>query len=345
MADTKPTGPINLNEAKQIMEDLFDQDSNEQPESESQDLAANNESEALAEGEAESEQLEEQALEESEELELDDVSAEESETVEEQEEVIEEPESFEIKVDGKEEKVSLDELKKGYSRQASYTRKSQELAEQRKAYDSELANVTQERQQYAQLIGQLEQQLQADTPESQPDWDALYKANPIEAARQERQWRTQEEARTKKLEAIQQEQERIRQTNEKEHANYLQSVITAENAKLTEVIPEWKDNKVAGNEKGQLREWLLDQGITNEEMQQLIKADHVKLLRKAWLYDKGVKRVSKARTKQSNSKKTVRPGSSKSTPNAQNRMIKQSRQKLQKSGRFGDAVDLIEKMI
>ena len=295
MADTKPTGPINLSEAKQIMEDLFDKDSNEQPESESQDLAANNESEALAEGEAESEQLEEQALEESEELELDDVSAEESETAEEQEEVIEEPESFDIKVDGQEEQVSLDELKKGYSRQASYTRKSQELAEQRKAYDSELANVTQERQQYAQLIGQLEQQLQADTP-SQPDWDALYKANPIEAARQERQWRTQEEARTKKLEAIQQEQERIRQTNEKEHANYLQSVITVENAKLTEVIPEWKDNKVAGNEKGQLREWLLDQGITNEEMQQLIKADHVKLLRKAWLYDKGVKRVSKART-------------------------------------------------
>lgn len=39
---------------------------------------------------------------------------------------------YKVKVDGKEQEVSLEELTKGYMRQADYTRKTQELAERRK---------------------------------------------------------------------------------------------------------------------------------------------------------------------------------------------------------------------
>ena len=50
------------------------------------------------------------------------------------EEVIEEPvdEAYTIKVDGEESQVSLEELQDGYQRQADYTRKTQELADERK---------------------------------------------------------------------------------------------------------------------------------------------------------------------------------------------------------------------
>ena len=42
-----------------------------------------------------------------------------------------------LKVDGEEITVTMDELKKGYSRQSDYTKKTQELAEQRKALEEE----------------------------------------------------------------------------------------------------------------------------------------------------------------------------------------------------------------
>ena len=43
-----------------------------------------------------------------------------------------------LKVDGEEITVTMDELKKGYSRQSDYTKKTQELAEQRKAIEEEV---------------------------------------------------------------------------------------------------------------------------------------------------------------------------------------------------------------
>jgi hypothetical protein len=51
----------------------------------------------------------------------------------------EEPELYVVKVGGKEERVSLDELTNGYQRQQDYTRKTQELAQQRQEISQMLA--------------------------------------------------------------------------------------------------------------------------------------------------------------------------------------------------------------
>ncbi len=49
-------------------------------------------------------------------------------------EVTEEPsgEAYTVKVDGEEQEVSLEELRDGYQRQSDYTRKTQELASERR---------------------------------------------------------------------------------------------------------------------------------------------------------------------------------------------------------------------
>ena len=49
-------------------------------------------------------------------------------------EVSEEPsgETYSVKIDGKHQEVSLEELRDGYQRQSDYTRKTQELASERK---------------------------------------------------------------------------------------------------------------------------------------------------------------------------------------------------------------------
>jgi len=58
-------------------------------------------------------------------------------------EVSEEPAgSYTVKVDGSEEQVSLDELRDGYQRQSDYTRKTQELASERKRLQQAEAIVT-----------------------------------------------------------------------------------------------------------------------------------------------------------------------------------------------------------
>ena len=59
-------------------------------------------------------------------------------------EVQQEPvdESYTVKVDGSEEQVSLDELRDGYQRQADYTRKTQELASERRRLEQAEAIVS-----------------------------------------------------------------------------------------------------------------------------------------------------------------------------------------------------------
>ena len=64
-------------------------------------------------------------------------------------------EAFVVKVDGKDTEVTLDELLAGYSRHSDYTRKTQQLSEDRKQleeyagrYVQEMANTIQVREQY-----------------------------------------------------------------------------------------------------------------------------------------------------------------------------------------------------
>ena len=89
------------------------------------------------------------------------------------EEVVEEPQQkYEVKIDGETVEVDLDELRNGYQRQQSFTRKSMELAEQRKAFEQEAAETKQLRDAYAQQLDLLSAQIQ-QTVQQEPDWRAL----------------------------------------------------------------------------------------------------------------------------------------------------------------------------
>jgi hypothetical protein len=67
-----------------------------------------------------------------------DASAEEAEY---QDEVTEEAPKYRVKANGEELEVSLDELLNGYSRTADYQKKTQSLAEQRKAVEAERGKI------------------------------------------------------------------------------------------------------------------------------------------------------------------------------------------------------------
>ena len=81
--------------------------------------------------------------------------------------------AFTVTVDGKPEEVPLDELIAGYHRYATYTKKSQELAQQRDGFGEEQQALRQTYQQYQQVLSQLHQQMQAANQPANLDWDAL----------------------------------------------------------------------------------------------------------------------------------------------------------------------------
>ena len=310
----------------------------------SQEDTAEDSEERVDESSQEGEVYEEAADEYTdEELAADDDEAELFDDEQEQDELETAESTFTVKVNGEEIEVELDELKAGYSRQADYTKKSQALAEERKSFEQDRDAVGLERQQYAQLLGALQQQLTAFN-EPKPDFDRMYEEDPLEATRVERQWTQRQAARVQKLKAIQAEQTRVAQASQQDQQQQMQQLLATEIEKLPEAIPEWKVEEVAAKEREELREYLVSQGVEEDELQALVRANHIAVLRKAMLYDRGQKRVKKA-TKAGRKTRTVKPGSRQAQVQPTSRKQKSARQRLARSGRLDDAASLLESML
>jgi len=217
------------------------------------------------------------------------------------------------------------------------------LAEERKAFQQDRDAVLLERTQYSQLLGALQQQLTA-FDEPAPDFDRMYEEDPIEASRLERQYRQRTEQRAQKMQAIAIEQQRVNDANAQEQEQQMRGLITQEAARLPEVIPEWKDDKVAAREREELKTYLLDSGVAEEELGALVRASHIAVLRKAMLFDKGQSRVRKAR-KAGQSGKTVRSGSRQQQVKPSARKTKAAYQRLKERGTAENAASLIESLL
>jgi len=302
-------------------------------------------------GEAQQPEAQAEGTETEEVVEAADESVEETDESEETEEQVEQepqlPTTLKVKVNGEEVEVTLDELQKGYSRQSDYSRKTQQLAEERKAFLSEAEAIRQERAQYATLLTALQQQLQAATQlDQQPDWDRLYDEDPIQATKLERQWRKAQEDRQAKLSAIQAEQQRVGQALEQQTAEQMKAILINEAQRLPEIIPEWKDEKVAAEGKKQLRNWLVDQGLNEVEINSLHKAEHVSILRKAMLYDQGQRKAQASVKPQPVATRPVKPGSAAVAPGSKSVTdVTRAKQRLAKTGTVNDAASVLAAML
>ncbi len=157
--------------------------------------------------------------------------------------------------------VTLDELQKGYSRTQDYTRKTQQVAEARKAAEAELQAIRAEREQYAQLLGALSEQVKT-AADPKIDWDRLYNEDPIEYVRQREVMRENRE----KAAAIQAEQQRLAEISQKEQMEQFQAVKAKESDALLEALPTWKDPAKAKAEKAMLVEFGQKMGFTPQEL-------------------------------------------------------------------------------
>ena len=291
------------------------------------------------------EELEAEATEEVEEVEEledeeydDELEEEELEANQVEEEGEEQPSIYTVSVDGVEQEVTLDELRSGYSRQSDYTRKTQELAQQRKEAEAESSAVREERAIYTQLLDQMRNQLEAGM-QNEPDWVTLAENDPVGYNSQRASW----EENKKKQNAVLAEQQRMLQQSQQEQMQNLQAQVQNEAQLLVNAIPEWQDPKKAASGRAELKQYAVTElGFSEDELNQIYDHRAVLAIRKAMLHDKTQESVKKKPVVATKAK-VARPGTSNVpvTPNKGKRL----RQRLAKSGKMSDATKVFESML
>lgn len=296
-----------------------------------------------AEAQTTEEETQEVESEDLESVEPQDEAEEDSEDVEGEEEETEEEApvetKFVVKVDGKELEVDKEELIRGYQREADYTRKTQKLAEERRLVESEFQQVRAEREQYAQVLGQLKQKVQEFEP-AEPDWNALEAQDPVEYARQ---W-THFQRRQQQLQAIQQEEARVNALRQVEQQKHLQELLIAERDKLIDKIPDWKNPEKAKAERDGVLEYGKQLGFSDAELDQVTDSRAVIALYKAWKYDQLMSKKPELQSKIKKAPKLLSPGSAGSVSSkASDKARAQNR--LAQTGSVKDAAALFDKFI
>ena len=308
------------------------------PEEDTQEEAVIEEAESI---EPEIDELEEQDEEDTEELvdeeelEFDDEEDGEEET--EVEEVEEQP-VYRVTVDGSEIEVTQDELINGYSRQQDYTRKTQELANQRKTIEQQSQELQQRDAIYAQLLPKMEAQLKGELV-NEPDWDSLYNDDPIAFVREKQIWDEKKE----KLKAAQAEQQRLQQESYAQQQQLIAQQVQEGQQKILEIIPEWKNAEVAQKEKLAIRDYGINVlGYLPQEMDAIYDYRALLGLRNAWLNSKTVEATKKKPTQKAPAR-VARPGTT--TRKKSVAPAKRAKQVLAKSGKVQDAAKVFEQFL
>ena len=271
-------------------------------------------------------------------------SYEESYESEDSEEVEQEQEQprYRVKVDGQEYDVTQDELVKGYQREADYTKKTQNLAEQRKAVEAEKGAVEQAKQlrdTYAQRLQIIEQALRSQTPSE--DLDALKEVDPIGYAVKV----AENSEKEKQLYAIRSEQARIAQMQQSEQTQHLQQVVAHEAEKLTKFLPEYADPEKGEQVRSNIKRYAESVGFSSDELSKVYDSRAVLTLYKAMQYDKLMSNKGEVTKKVGQAPKMVKSGVGKPMGSLEAEQTKRMKQQLRSSGKVSDAAKLFEKFI
>jgi len=276
----------------------------------------------------------------------DDSEADEeqgSEDEEEAEEADEQPDTpakIKVKIDGEEVEVTLEELTKGYSRQADYTKKTMALAEKAKAIEAEVSQTRAERERYAMTLAKLDEALASTTP-AEPDWARLREENPAEYAAQREDWRQRELDKA----AVQAERVRMENESAREQEAQFNAYVETQIEALSTAIPEWKDPEKAGAEKKSLMEYARTLGYTDEDLGQVYDHRLILLLRDAKRYADAIKKGKQQVATSKVVPKVLQPGSrDTSVRPSKQKALATERQRLKNSGDVRDAARLIEMM-
>ena len=251
---------------------------------------------------------------------------------------------YDVTVNGINQKVNLNELMKGYSRESDYTKKTMDLSNQRKEVESLQDNLKKEfeavkssRDQYAQQLEILSKNLKQ---EENIDWENLYQDNPAEYVRK----KAESDKRKETLQLAQQEQMRIQQEKRSEQEKVYQDYILNERKILAEKLPVYADKEKGAEFTKRLSNFAKESGYTDQEIDMMVDHRAVLLLADAYRYNQlkktklSDKKVNKAPKVVTSNASNVREDSDRKQ-NVDKRMTR-----LKKSGHIKDAQSVLKEM-
>ena len=336
-SDTTESGNLTVTDAASAIEGMLsapEDSTQEQPE------VVEEQTEEVEEVEETEEETEPEVEEEVEAEAEEEVEAEEESEVEEPE-VVEEEQTFTIKAAGEEKEVTLDELKKSYQLGSDYTKKTQEVAEQRKVIEQEAKAIIEARKvrdDYSSKLQAIEQFLngQNDNP---AELVAMKENDPVGYAVKVAEMTEKKE----QLQTVQAERARLAQEQQTESQAQMQKFVEQEQIKLAESLPEFSDKTKGEQVRNDIRSYGKKAGFTDEELSQVYDSRHVLVLHKAAQYDKLMAGKAGVKKKVAKAPKTVKSGA-KVKQNVTDIQKKQMK-RLQQTGSARDAAAIFENFI
>ena len=244
--------------------------------------------------------------------------------------------------EGQDVELEADEVKNLVLRQADYTKKTQSLAEQRKALDAERNSI----RAVQQLSAELQQEYDAlrktdDLEVDQAYWDQLKNDNPMQylIERQEYQERNLERDKSQaKLDSPHQ------QISNQQQLEFNQR-LADEQLKLAESIPEWRDSEVAKTERAQLREYGLSQNFSEKELSEVYDSRAVTVLRKAMMWDSLQSKKGSLKKKALAMPASAGASLAQASPKRKHTALTKAKQRLAKTGKRADATAAFQVML
>lgn len=264
----------------------------------------------------------------------------EDELSEEVQEEVQEPQRFRVKVDNEELEVDLDELIKGYSRTSDYTKKTQNLAEQRKAVESERTKIDEAaklRDTYAQRLQVIEQMLTQPTE----DLTALKDNDPVGYAIRV----AENMEREKQLQAVRAERESVQAKQVAENQERLKSHIAQEAERLRSAIPDFSDEVKGEVIRKEIRDYAKAVGWSDQELSQVYDHRAVLTLYRAMQFDKLQKSKPAVQKRVAEAPKSLTPGVGSPRLDKDGEMVKKLTKQLKQTGRPRDAAKLFERFL
>ena len=248
------------------------------------------------------------------------------------------PEVYTVKVDGQDVEVTLEELQNGYSRQQAYTKRSMELAEQRKAFEAEQAETRQIRDAYAQQLDQLAAQIQ-QTAQQEPDWRALAETmSERDLFLYKAEWDQQKEYQKQ----VQAEQQRIAAEKSREQEQELRKHLEVQRGEMLSRIPAWQDDDTRETERKEVITYAQRRiGFSEEEIANASDARAIELLYKAWRWDTLQDKAPAAKKRTRKAPKMAKAGRPKTKREVANRSRQEARKRFESAGTVDAAVEYL----
>jgi len=267
--------------------------------------------------------------------------SEESEVEQEEADEPEEHQTFRVKAAGEERDVTLDELIKSYQLGTDYTKKSQAVAEERKAVEAErhaVQEAKQLRDTYAERLQYIEQALMQ--PQETENLEYLKETDPIGYAVKVAEMSQRE----KQLAQVRAEREHIAQQQEYDRQNQLRAKVAQEAEKLVSALPDYADPVKGEVIRKEIRSYGKQAGFSDDELANVFDSRAVLTLYKAMQYDK-LKASQPAIAKKVNeAPKAMKPGvSNPRDSNAED--IKKLKARVRQTGTVRDAAAAFERFL